>query len=113
MVSNQHYFPDMELQVNSPGGVGENHLPDTEGLHYPDGQHHLFHGITFVVVQPPLKAEHRHPFYRACQKPPGMARGGGTGKLLQFLKRNHFPIFQFLSKGGKAAAQYNGGGGTE
>ena len=42
MVSNQHYFPGMELQVDGPGGVGENHLPDTEGLHYPDGQHHLF-----------------------------------------------------------------------
>ena len=84
MIGNQHKISRREIKVYAACRIGEQKLSGTHHTHKTGGQHHLFHGVALVIMNPALHDYHRNLIHIAENKPSFVSGYGGHWEAFNF-----------------------------
>ena len=65
MIRDQHEISRPIVRIHTAGRIGQNQLLRPHKSHQSCGQHHIRHGIPFIVMHSSLHDDHRLLFYIA------------------------------------------------
>ena len=85
VVGDDHQIAYPKRRIHAAAGVRYEQVADPEQLEHPHGERHLLHGVTFVIVEPPLHGHYAAPFEQTENQFSLMSldrRNGKIGNLL-------------------------------
>ena len=109
VVGDDHQAARLHVGVQASGGVCQDQILDAEQAEGSDRQHHLFHIVAFVIVEPSLLDRHRNAADIAQNEPARMPLDRRSRETRDLLVRDLHCIGQLLSKRTQTAPEHDGG----
>ena len=106
VVGNDYQVTGTELRVAAPCRIGQDQLPRTHQAHQANGQHHIGHEITLIIVDPALHDDHRGSAHIAEDETSPVAADGGNRESGDLIIGNRSHDLNLIGKIAQAGTQH-------
>ena len=105
MVSYYHKVPDFIVLIAGSGSIGYEDILNPHRLHNPDSHSHLFHRVTFIVVESTLHRNHIFSSHLSAYEIALVAYCGGNRKSRYAAVGDYGAVSDSVGKFSQSASQ--------